>query len=207
MTTIMDDDVYRTQPRYVHINGANVSITHSDGDPSTLPRDEESRQLQDATYLVHEGSWYQNPGQRRYVLKEFPYGYKLYTHRKGERSNPRLDHYLYGSTSNHCQKFRSPEEFVLHAKWLAYGGPKDPYDDHPRCGCRYCSKTPQSEIARMLKKKTRHLGSQPGLNLTKVKRRDGRRREEGAAITAKDYTNIDRGKGVTKWTESTPLST
>ena len=44
--------------------------------------------------------------------------------------------------------FRSPWEFILHAKWLIMGGPSNP----ARCECTYCSGMAQEIISHHLNK-------------------------------------------------------
>jgi len=99
-------------------------------------------------------------GRKKYILANLPKGYGLFVHKKGDRYNPRMDAYLWGSGS----VFRSPAEFFLHAKWILLGCPKpDPLaPPHPdeelwgpqlpeeftdRCGCKYCAGTNQTYIS------------------------------------------------------------
>ncbi|ETW81343.1 hypothetical protein HETIRDRAFT_318964 [Heterobasidion irregulare TC 32-1] len=87
-----------------------------------------------------------------WTLKQFPKGYALYDHQTGrilEKKNPRHDFYLYG----HTQRFRSPEEFVLHVEWLMCNMPLKS-NGHPNCRCKYCGKTKQLDInAKLLRKR------------------------------------------------------
>ncbi|KZS87111.1 hypothetical protein SISNIDRAFT_553315 [Sistotremastrum niveocremeum HHB9708] len=68
-----------------------------------------------------------------YSLSDFPSGYTLFEHRKGDRySIKRRDRYLYGSGS--VMRFRSPEEFYPHGEWLIRGA-----SSSIPCECKYCS--------------------------------------------------------------------
>ncbi|KAL5485087.1 hypothetical protein ACEPAI_7729 [Sanghuangporus weigelae] len=145
--------VYQTtEPKLIHVNHAAVRIRDggSDGDESRLPEAGEQVVLWDNTinvleeadaetvrhwlgkignYLIHEGrgQWHNLREDRVYFLKRFPPGYKLYTRSTGPRDNPRKDSYLYGSTTDRCREFRSPEEFVYHVKWMAFEDHKERY--------------------------------------------------------------------------------
>ncbi|KAH8113959.1 hypothetical protein DFH11DRAFT_1544686 [Phellopilus nigrolimitatus] len=210
-------DAYSGDPLYLTVVDNLVTITDSDGSFDRLPRSKERVVLEDgtvnylaaadpdtdarwrdkiATFLIMEGAWHDLPRQRHYILTAFPRGYRLYTHRKGDKSNPRQDSYLYGSTT--CKVFRSPEEFVLHAKWLAYGQPRD-HSNRTLCGCHYCSGTLRSEISEMLKAAVSHLnserppteGGRPGMRSRKV------------PVLAKDYTNLDASGSTSRRVKST----
>jgi len=107
------------------------------------------------TYLMFDGrgQWNNCNDQVVYQLSRFPDGYRLYTHKKGDKSTPRKDKYLYGAADK--KVFRSPAEFVLHLKWLALGMPMA--SGKPQCECTYCSGTPQSEIHDRMMRATDHL--------------------------------------------------
>ncbi|KAH8112034.1 hypothetical protein DFH11DRAFT_532860 [Phellopilus nigrolimitatus] len=210
----MESRMKSTMPRHLKISGTNVSITLSDGSGTMRPRvigenrDEtgchykatdktsESWREKIATCLVHEGPWsplYADSSYTRYTLKKFPKGYELYSHRRDGEIG-RVDHYLYddlGSTSPGCRIFSSPLEFVLHAKWLAFGALKDSCG-RSLCGCQYCSGKSQTEISARLKERTEHLGprsSSPGHKRP--------RKKEGAAIAnRRTSASINRGKTI-----------
>ncbi|KAI0705202.1 hypothetical protein BC835DRAFT_1314941 [Cytidiella melzeri] len=102
------------------------------------------------------------PSGKPYVLRSLPDGYRLFDHNKGKADNPRHDPYLYG-TPHTCyvplpwlnrillllgsnrigkNKFRSVNEFIPHAIWLASSDP------NATCLCKYCSgKKTQTEIS------------------------------------------------------------
>ncbi|KAI5123669.1 hypothetical protein M0805_001698 [Coniferiporia weirii] len=213
-------DVYSGQPQHASIVGNVVIISDSDGDPDILPHDEEEVVDEDgdvnymtaadndtvkhwyeqvATYLVHEGTWYK-PGRRLFRLAEFPAGYKLYTHYKGKKTDPRTDSYLYGSSIG--RHFRSPEEFTLHAKWLAFGRPMDS-NNSTCCECRYCSGRSQGAISSMLKRQTDFLRTtDAGRKTGKGARRTGGRRGNDHPIIFKDYTGLNRGKDIAEGKET-----
>ncbi|KAI0083928.1 hypothetical protein BDY19DRAFT_974809 [Irpex rosettiformis] len=82
------------------------------------------------------------PAGKAYVLRSFPDGYQLFDHNKGKVDSPRHDPYLYGSTRLGKNRFRSVNEFVPHAMWLAKNDPTI------ICECKYCSKKKtQTEIS------------------------------------------------------------
>ncbi|KAG9096770.1 hypothetical protein FS749_007774 [Ceratobasidium sp. UAMH 11750] len=74
-------------------------------------------------------------GARRpstYYMDGFPEGYALYIHHKTSRGKQdRHDAYLYGARDG--IKFRSPNEFLLHAQWLMEGAEPN------KCECKYCT--------------------------------------------------------------------
>ncbi|KAF8606796.1 hypothetical protein BDV93DRAFT_542441 [Ceratobasidium sp. AG-I] len=75
-----------------------------------------------------------------YQLDGFPQGYSLYCHCKGGEVGfkKRKDYYLYGS--KHVLCFRSPNEFLPHARWLLQGAVPG------TCECKYCSHTTQTAV-------------------------------------------------------------
>ncbi|KAI0825812.1 hypothetical protein BC629DRAFT_1450686 [Irpex lacteus] len=82
------------------------------------------------------------PEGKPYVLRSFPERYQLFDHNKGKPDNPRHDAYLYGSNKLGRNKFRSVNEFIPHAMWLAKNDPT------AVCECKYCSgKKKQTEIS------------------------------------------------------------
>ncbi|KAL5536206.1 hypothetical protein ACEPAF_27 [Sanghuangporus sanghuang] len=73
---------------------------------------------------------------------KFPKNYELYG---SMRPDGAWDYYLLGFyKDNSIEKFDSPANFVMHAKWLAYGRPPN------CCECKPCSETPQREISARL---------------------------------------------------------
>lgn len=122
-----------------------------------------------------------------WTLKQFPKGYALYDHQTGrilEKKNPRHDYYLYG----HTQRFRSPEEFVLHAEWLMTNMHLKS-NGHSNCRCKYCSGTKQLDInAKLLKKRVPIHNNNH--NLGKERRRRHFKTPE-PPTKAKDYTCLD----------------
>ncbi|KAJ3327321.1 hypothetical protein HDU76_012003 [Blyttiomyces sp. JEL0837] len=101
---------------------ATNSVAFSDGVESAHPASGSSLQPFDVT----------NPSAKRWLSKleieEFPSGYKLFFHMRG--SGDRFDLYLYGHPSG--RRFRSPNEFMPHLKWLSGGNPSNP------CLCKVC---------------------------------------------------------------------
>ncbi|KDQ19559.1 hypothetical protein BOTBODRAFT_28137 [Botryobasidium botryosum FD-172 SS1] len=67
-----------------------------------------------------------------YMLDAFPEHYVFMDHNKGPVDKVRHDLYLFGSQT--VQKFRSPQEFIPHARFLYQTNTNDP------CLCKYCSK-------------------------------------------------------------------
>lgn len=71
-------------------------------------------------------------------------------------------------------------------------------DRKPDCGCKYCSKRPQSEISKLL------VGWEQSSAVGKGKGRRGPRRglEPETEIRVKDYTKLNTGGGVSQvhWT-------
>ncbi|CAL1707608.1 unnamed protein product [Somion occarium] len=116
------------------------------------------------------------------ALFEFPRGYKLYTHKKGDHYDPRKDNYLIGS--QHVRAFRSPQEFFLHAKWLMEGQAYNS-DGTRACGCCYCNPAvTQSDIARQYG--TGHISDKP-----RRQRTSRPRPATSGVIQAKDYTKFN----------------
>ncbi|KLO14603.1 hypothetical protein SCHPADRAFT_903136 [Schizopora paradoxa] len=122
------------------------------------------------------------PGTQ-FTLDEFPKNYKLYVHLKGDKDHPRKDYYLIGS--QWVRKFRSPEEFVFHAKWLAFNGPLD-VRGRPACACKYCGGSDQTEIGNYLDKKVGYSASHHG-PFKPTRRRNS---VEEKPILFKDYTRL-----------------
>lgn len=77
------------------------------------------------------------------VLASLPENYTLIEHCKSadNTSQPRRDAYLYGHPSG--SRFRSINEFVPHAIWLATSATRD----KDECGCRFCSGAARSPAA------------------------------------------------------------
>ncbi|KAL5534892.1 hypothetical protein ACEPAF_2982 [Sanghuangporus sanghuang] len=201
---------YSGEPKcLVMTNAPDIEITDSDSDPRKVPKTvvlgKEELQGADkehqaywrdtiAMYVMHEGRfWPALKSNSTFKMTKLPAGYGLYvsTRPKGEQ-----DHYLYGFKSNgsHGVAFRSPAEFALHAKWLAFGCPKG------ACECKYCSRTSQKVIAARLKAATKgaEMPKKPGVNVKRVnkrkvntsasKRATKRSRVDNMFIPAKDYT-------------------
>ncbi|KAL5518328.1 hypothetical protein ACEPAH_10 [Sanghuangporus vaninii] len=201
---------YSGEPKcLVMTNAPDIEITGSDSDPSKVPKTvmlgQQELQRADkehqvywrdtiAMYVMHEGRFW--PGLKSdstFKMTKLPAGYGLYvsTRPKGEQ-----DYYLYGFKSNgsHGVAFRSPAEFALHAKWLAFGCPEG------ACECKYCSRTSQKVIATRLKAATKgaKMPKKPGVNVKRVnkrkvnpsasKRATKRTRVDNMFIPAKDYT-------------------
>lgn len=81
-------------------------------------------------------------------------------------------------------KFRSPNEFFLHAKWLMEGKPLKP-DRKPACECRYCdSSVTQSDIS-----KRYNLG-----HVTEKRKKGVRnpRTTRVSPVPFKDYTKLNQ---------------
>ncbi|KAI0305864.1 hypothetical protein B0F90DRAFT_1814714 [Multifurca ochricompacta] len=95
------------------------------------------------------------PPGKKYVLRSWPDGYRLYCHHKGKQSAPRQDLYLMGSI--YAKRFRSVPEFVPHAIWLM----TDPTLDRQNCECKYCAKVPQRVISENLGYKARSTTLHP----------------------------------------------
>ncbi|TCD71249.1 hypothetical protein EIP91_011727 [Steccherinum ochraceum] len=128
------------------------------------------------------------------VLLDFPAGYKLFVHRKGDRHIPRKDYYLMGS--QFARTFRSPQEFLFHLKWLMEGRPLKA-DNTRDCTCCYCdSAATQGDISRRY-----HLGLPPERPEKKAEqgekgKKEGQKRQSRRSlpplvIQAKDYTQLN----------------
>lgn len=123
------------------------------------------------------------------TIRDFPAGYELFIHRKGDHYSPRIDAYLYGS--RHVKCFRSPAEFVNHAKWLMQGSPLKS-NDKPDCKCKYCDQSQtQEEISIQLR-----LRNAPSRDRKRDRDNDGRPRRPRTAhgsgfVPAKDYTKLN----------------
>ena len=84
------------------------------------------------------------------------------------------------------RKFRSPEEFVFHAKWLAFDGPLNERG-RPACACKYCGGADQTEIGNYLDKKVGYSASHHGPFKPTQRRRNS---EADKPILFKDYTRL-----------------
>lgn len=95
---------------------------------------------------------------------------------------------LQAQGSRFGMKFRTPAEFVLHAKWLAFDAPRD--GDTRLCACRYCSQNKQTVITKYLKDKRGSAASEPSHSRSVASRSTKRRRagEPEKEISYKDYT-------------------
>lgn len=91
------------------------------------------------TFIAERFLGYTNTDDTAYWMSGFPPGYALYCHHKTmpEGKQDRHDVYLYGSPEG---KFRSPDEFLMHALWLMEGGSWN------ECKCKYSTGMPQIEI-------------------------------------------------------------
>ncbi|PAV18849.1 heme peroxidase 4 [Pyrrhoderma noxium] len=187
---------FPSSPRHVRVTANIVTVTSSDGNISNLPEESEEECSPDGEvdyqslaekvdvdhwlsslgdYLIYSNNHLKpsNMVSAHYKLDRFPDGYKLFIHRKGPKSDPRRDHYLYGSSSERCRKFRSPEEFALHLLWLAHGQPRDKKEFLK-------TKTNRSRVKgkRTQKSKSKSTHTEP------------------SKIFAKDYTGLNQGQGV-----------
>ncbi|OBZ68030.1 hypothetical protein A0H81_11710 [Grifola frondosa] len=148
-----------------------------------------------ALHVVREDMLKEGMTPRRYdrtLLSEFPEGYKLWVHKKGDPHDPRKDFYLHGS--RYVRQFRSPMEFCLHLKWLANGKPMKP-GDKPDCQCCYCDGS-QRQGAISAKFGYYHPGHHDQNKKRKDKDKDGdgkgkRRSTASVFIPAKDYTKLN----------------
>ncbi|EPQ57545.1 hypothetical protein GLOTRDRAFT_110620 [Gloeophyllum trabeum ATCC 11539] len=188
-------------------NLTEVVLRNSDGDPSRLPpkqktfrvvdEDGEVNYLEEANEKI-EKHWRKVIGRflakevlekdgwrgRRdnCLLQSLPENYRLYTHKKGDKDIPRTDAYLFGGP----HKFRSPEEFCLHARWLALGSPTKTFTNKPDCACVYCDKRyTQKQLNKMW-----------GIVSATPARRGPRKKSDGSTtdwsnICAKDYTKLN----------------
>ncbi|KAG9093977.1 hypothetical protein FS749_013355 [Ceratobasidium sp. UAMH 11750] len=67
-----------------------------------------------------------------FSMDGFPQGYALFCHHKTSLGKEdRNDVYLYGAKGG--IRFRSPNEFLLHAQWLMEGAKED------KCKCKWCT--------------------------------------------------------------------
>jgi Transcription-silencing protein, cryptic loci regulator Clr2/Transcription-silencing protein Clr2 len=138
-------------------------------------------------------------GERDYVLKDWPQGYRMFDHNKGPEEAPRHDAYLMGEfTCKFCTvcsvhdqynaiigsklvgKFRSIPEFIPHALWLL----QDATGDRTNCKCKYCTKAPSQRAITfsmgLLPKRTPSVSATPP------------RRAQGLVRAAKQRENRDR---------------
>ncbi|KZT26733.1 hypothetical protein NEOLEDRAFT_1177321 [Neolentinus lepideus HHB14362 ss-1] len=117
------------------------------------------------------------------ILKRLPSGYKLYTHKKGDKDVPRMDAYLYGGP----QVFRSPDEFCLHARWLALGSPTRHNNNKPECPCKYCDgRYGQNEL-------NKRWGIIPARKRRGPRKTDNKPKTDWANVLThvKDYTKLN----------------
>jgi len=98
------------------------------------------------TFLAQEVLDIDPRRRSKWYIEKFPRGYALYEHRTGASYAPRTDHYLVGCNLGHI--FRSPNEFALHAKHIFDVAKASDLSNAPACECKYCSRTPQSDISR-----------------------------------------------------------
>ncbi len=75
--------------------------------------------------------------EKEYILNSFPEGYVLWDHSRpegeaGQKTSTRADAYLYGHPAGRTKRFRSPQEFLPHLRWLAMGGDEG-------CECKVCT--------------------------------------------------------------------
>lgn len=141
---------------------------------------------------------------QQFILSDFPEGYRLYIHCKGEKDDPRKDHYLYGeyhrvrfNSSCFCRfsllsgsdrVFRSPNEFALHALWLADGARHD--DDGLReCMCKYCGEVKDQSL---LNRAWIDSTSSTNANTRPKKPKQSAHARSGTEITFKDYTKLGK---------------
>jgi hypothetical protein len=95
--------------------------------------------------------------EKEYVLNSFPEGYVLWDHSAPEgesgqqKAGTRTDAYLYGHPAGRTKRFRSPQEFLPHLRWLAIGGESN-------CECKVCLSTPK-ELATSTMPRTEGLWS------------------------------------------------
>ncbi|EJC99915.1 uncharacterized protein FOMMEDRAFT_22921, partial [Fomitiporia mediterranea MF3/22] len=113
---------------------------------------------------------------------EFPRSYELYGNM---RANGAFDYYLIGfHRDGSVEKFDSPANFVLHAKWLAYGCPPS------ICGCKPCSRRSQRDISNQLTLGGAKI-SQPRDESTTTKASAARRfKEHKKQIARKPYERM-----------------
>ncbi|KAJ3087305.1 hypothetical protein HK102_011390 [Quaeritorhiza haematococci] len=101
-----------------------------DGDPSLHPEPSETVVAMEGPKSAAIRIWLPRLG-----IQNFPAGYKLFTflglhYGKGAVEVNRRDHYLYGHPSG--QRFRSPNEFRPHLRYLCEG------NREAKCGCDLC---------------------------------------------------------------------
>lgn len=132
------------QPSAPPMGIAQISYT-LEADDQTIVR--WLRRLGDV--LVRSGPCIEEVDSRPYMMYDFPPNYKLYTRYKRRGSRYRRDSFLFGRTQDKTFIFRSPDEFALHAKWLALGRPYN-YQGITRCRCCKCSGRRQAIISRQL---------------------------------------------------------
>jgi len=73
--------------------------------------------------------------ERNYYITDFPEFYTLLQHRKGPWASPRTDCYLFGCRN--VLRFRSPEEFYPHVRWMLTK--KENGKERANCACVYCT--------------------------------------------------------------------
>lgn len=196
-------------PHFQATNEGELVFLLTDGDSSRRPEEHETIELEEEERTVRQNYYLRLPlehpdshrwraeiakylaplvlgttmGRLPWTLAAFPQGYDLLLHiapRKTRSSRPRRDFYLYGSTD--VASFRSPFEFVEHAKWLMQGAHRTlDTDRSPRCKCKYCncddSGNKQSVISRELKRVRAHV-------LTQIDGGDVQDSEDEAVIDA-----------------------
>ncbi|KAH8093278.1 hypothetical protein BXZ70DRAFT_1010503 [Cristinia sonorae] len=167
-----------------------MSPQTSEGAPSPIWR--RGAGMHVALNLKMEGA---ADGSRTYVLKNWPEGYGMFIHYKGEARRPRSDPYLFGS--GFVNKFRSSNEFAPHALWLF----TDETLNHANCECKYNPKNKkksQTAISQELGLKIhRSAGDSPAPSAGPRPR--GRpKRDARPKATAKPYTAVRKTVKVKK---------
>ncbi|BGP32040.1 hypothetical protein JCM10296v2_003819 [Rhodotorula toruloides] len=103
-------------------------------------REKLGEELAKSMGLTNEGA-----KQEYWVIDNLPKGYLFTVHHCVTSSgDSRTDVYIFGSTVT--KKFRTVNELAPHLHWLLLHGP----DDDLRCACKYCSKTKQGDVNRVL---------------------------------------------------------
>jgi hypothetical protein len=106
-------------------------------------------------------------------------------------------------------QFRSPEEFILHFRWLMTGKPMK--DGQPECLCTYCSGTPQGEISKKYANyRQRSADPESGSDHNGDKKRravSGRsRRPASPPLQIKDYRHLATSTASTPFPLSPAMS-
>ncbi|BGP08033.1 hypothetical protein JCM10049v2_003878 [Rhodotorula toruloides] len=103
-------------------------------------REKLGEELAKSMGLTNEGA-----KQEYWVIDNLPKGYLFAVHHCVTGSgDPRTDVYIFGSAATN--KFRTANELAPHLHWLLLHGP----DDDLHCACKYCSKTKQGDVNRVL---------------------------------------------------------